>query len=122
MGRPRHCPSSIDRMVGVNLRAIREYKGYSQIALAQVLGVTFQQLQKYEKGENRLSAERLYEVCRLFQLPYDCFFHGLDGEACPEMNTIHGDRLALEAFRLIEAVSNPVEKQKIVNVVRALAV
>lgn len=75
----------IERQIGENVRALRKERHLSQTALADVLGVTFQQLQKYERGENRLSAGRLYVLSRFFDVPYSLFFVGLENGRGTEM-------------------------------------
>lgn len=66
--------SDIDVLIGANLRDLRLFFGVTQAELARVLGVTFQQVQKYEKGKDRLSAARLYVLARFFDVPLDAFF------------------------------------------------
>jgi len=66
-------PSVVDKHVGARLRAARLEAGKSQTDVAEALGVTFQQVQKYEKGTNRISAGRLYELSRLFDVPVQSF-------------------------------------------------
>jgi transcriptional regulator with XRE-family HTH domain len=70
-------PSSVDKHVGARLRAARLEAGKSQTEVADALGITFQQVQKYEKGVNRISAGTLYELSRLFAAPVQFFFDGL---------------------------------------------
>ncbi len=53
--------------------------GLSQTGLSEAVGVTFQQIQKYEKGANRISASRLYQFCNVLDVPVDYFFEGLPG-------------------------------------------
>ena len=69
--------SSIDLHVAVRLRAKRTELGISQTELADVFGTTFQQVQKYEKGTNRISAGRLWQVAKYFKVPITYFFEGL---------------------------------------------
>jgi transcriptional regulator with XRE-family HTH domain len=76
--RGRH-PSVVDKHVGARLRAARLEAGKSQTQVAEALGITFQQIQKYEKGSNRISAGMLHEMSRLFDLPVQFFFDGLGG-------------------------------------------
>ena len=73
----RRQPSLVDKHVGTRLRAARLEAGKSQTEVAEALGVAFQQVQKYEKGTNRISAGRLYELSRLFDVPVQSFFDGL---------------------------------------------
>lgn len=69
----------IEAVIGANIRALRLKRRCTQAALAAALGVTFQQLQKYESGRNRLTAGRLFIMARYLDVPLDCFFHGLEG-------------------------------------------
>ncbi len=68
------------RIVGENLRSLREQAGLTQKQIARILGVTFQQIQKYERGENRLPVEKLHALKNHFGVPYHIFFRGLDAE------------------------------------------
>ena len=70
-------PSVVDKHVGARLRAARLEAGKSQTQVAEALGVTFQQVQKYERGANRISAGTLHELSRLFDTPVQFFFDGL---------------------------------------------
>jgi transcriptional regulator with XRE-family HTH domain len=69
--------NDIDEHVGARLRKRRIARGLSQGALATILGVSFQQLHKYETGENRISVSRLYQLCLVLDVPLDWFFEGL---------------------------------------------
>jgi transcriptional regulator with XRE-family HTH domain len=68
--------SPIDKYVGKRVRMRRLMLGMSQGALADQLGLTFQQVQKYEKGTNRISASRLQHMCHILQVPVPFFFDG----------------------------------------------
>jgi transcriptional regulator with XRE-family HTH domain len=67
----------VDRHVGSRLRQLRKARGVSQEALAQQLGVTVQQFQKYERGESRIDASRLFDIAHLLDVPVAAFFEGL---------------------------------------------
>ncbi len=67
----------VDRHVGNRLRQLRALRGITQTALADRIGVTFQQVQKYEKGANRISASRLWEIRRALDVPIASFFEGI---------------------------------------------
>lgn len=71
-------PDPIDVHVGKLLRARRLALGVSQQELAEALGLTFQQVQKYESGANRISASKLYKAARALQTSPSTFFEGLD--------------------------------------------
>lgn len=64
----------IDLLVGERIREIRQTKGISQEALAAKIGITYQQLQKYEKAENRISASRLFDLAYALKTPISSFF------------------------------------------------
>ncbi len=68
----------VDLHVGRRLRALRQQQGMSQERLAEALGVTFQQIQKYERGSNRIGASRLFEAARSLDVPVSQFYAGLD--------------------------------------------
>src|SRR2546425_2393566 len=69
-------PNPIDKHVGSRLRMRRKMLGMSQEKLGDALGITFQQVQKYEKGTNRISASRLQHVCHILGVPVAFFFDG----------------------------------------------
>jgi transcriptional regulator with XRE-family HTH domain len=73
----------IDLHVGAQARARRILLGLSQERLADGLGITFQQVQKYERGSNRISASRLYNMAELLDVPITYFFEGVDGRGGP---------------------------------------
>lgn len=78
----------IDAHVGSRLRQRRSFLGLSQEKLARSLDLTFQQIQKYERGANRISAGRLYQLASALDVPVGYFFSGLDqadGEADSRM-------------------------------------
>src|SRR5262249_8600754 len=70
-------PVAVDLHVGVRIRMRRRFLGVSQQALAAKLGITFQQVQKYERGANRVSASKLYEIASALNTPISFFFEGL---------------------------------------------
>ncbi len=111
----------INQVIGANLRVLREQKRLSQKTLAKMLGVTFQQIQKYEKGISRLSAENIHKLQMTFKVPHSYFFHGAAGTVSNDMALMHGDKMALEAFTLIKSLPDRDERRKILAVVRILA-
>ncbi|SOC21456.1 helix-turn-helix domain-containing protein [Thalassospira xiamenensis] len=66
--------SVLDKFVGIRLRALRNTHGLSQEKLGEMIGLTFQQVQKYESGANRISASRLYEIAQAFSVDINFFF------------------------------------------------
>ena len=85
-------PSGIDRIVGQRLRWRRRELKLTQEQLGEKLGLTFQQVQKYEKGVNRISAGRLFEMAKALTIPITYFYEGVDDllEASPAL-TVHED-------------------------------
>lgn len=69
-------PDPIDKYVGSRVRMRRLMLATSQETLGNKLGITFQQVQKYEKGKNRISASRLQAICDILQVPVSFFFEG----------------------------------------------
>jgi transcriptional regulator with XRE-family HTH domain len=76
---PERAPNPIDVHVGLQVRLRRKELKISQEKLAEALGLTFQQVQKYERGSNRISASKLFEIARALQVPIGWFFEGLSG-------------------------------------------
>ena len=74
-------PNPIDKHVGSRVRMRRMLLGMSQSTLADGLDLTFQQVQKYEKGTNRISASRLLHISQILQLPVTFFFEGTPGQS-----------------------------------------
>lgn len=75
----RRDPNFIDVHVGNRIRVRRQLIGMSQEKLGELLGITFQQVQKYEKGSNRISASRLFYAARTLGVPVQFFFDDLPG-------------------------------------------
>ncbi|WP_181832594.1 helix-turn-helix domain-containing protein [Bosea caraganae] len=78
-------PNPIDRHVGSRVRMRRMLAGISQEKLGEALSLTFQQIQKYEKGANRISASRLQQIAKKLEVPVSFFFDGApNGDATPD--------------------------------------
>jgi transcriptional regulator with XRE-family HTH domain len=73
-------PNPIDRHVGSRVRMRRMMLGMSQEKLGDALGLTFQQVQKYEKGANRIGASRLQQISQILQVPVSFFFEGVPAQ------------------------------------------
>lgn len=70
--------TDVDKFVGAQLKHLRKSEKLSQTGLAKKVGVTFQQIQKYERGTNRIGASRLWDFCKIFDVSPGRFFEGLD--------------------------------------------
>jgi transcriptional regulator with XRE-family HTH domain len=123
----------IDVHVGSRVRLRRMLLGMSQEKLGEQLGLTFQQVQKYEKGVNRIGASRLFDMARVLGVPVQFFFDevpgdpglpvpGLtDGPASPYLSEILGTREGLELNKAYARISDPRVRRAIVELVRSLA-
>lgn len=78
-GKGEDGPHPVDRHVGRRVCEKRLALGYNQSDLGRALGLTFQQIQKYEKGANRISASKLWDIARFFKVDIGYFFEGLTG-------------------------------------------
>ncbi|HEY3797252.1 MAG TPA: helix-turn-helix domain-containing protein [Caulobacteraceae bacterium] len=92
-------PNPVDLHVGARIRMRRRMQGVSQEKLADALGLTFQQVQKYERGANRVSASKLYEIAATLRAPISYFFDGLADPAQPAGGEGDGlDEQSMHAF------------------------
>jgi len=91
-------PNPVDLHVGGRVRMRRKPLGVSQEQLADSLGLTFQQVQKYERGANRVSASKLYEIAKTLQVPVSFFFDGL----ADPMDGSDGDEVGQQAERIVQ--------------------
>ena len=84
-GHGRRKPRPVDVHVGARVRLRRKLFGMTQTGLGDALGLTFQQVQKYERGTNRISSSRLYELSRVFDVPVNHFFEDMPPEAAASL-------------------------------------
>ena len=120
-------PHPVDRHVGRRVCEKRIGLGYNQSDLGRALGLTFQQIQKYEKGANRISASKLWDIARFFKVDIGYFFEGLavqpgvaEGGASAFAHDFPATRYTIEIARLAPAL--PTRKQKLVlEMVREMA-
>jgi transcriptional regulator with XRE-family HTH domain len=122
-------PEPVDLHVGHRIRIRRKLLGFSQHRLAEDLGLTFQQVQKYERGLNRVSASKLYEISRSLHTSVAYFFEGLanhsEGANNPEAEGIVLKFLAtpegLELAALFPRLKHGLARRRILDLVRAMA-
>lgn len=110
----------VDQYVGKRIRERRVMLGLTQQQLADLIGVTYQQAHKYERGINRVSAGRLYEIAQVLGIEVSFFYDGLEK---PSANTINNDRqrLCLELARNFSLINNTQHQEALTNMARALA-
>jgi transcriptional regulator with XRE-family HTH domain len=125
-------PNPVDLHVGARIRLRRRMQGVSQEKLADALGLTFQQVQKYERGANRVSASKLYEIAAALHAPVSYFFDGLADPAdadSPEHKpsdeqSVHAFLMTaegLELSRLFPALPRGRVRRRFLDLLRALA-
>src|ERR1700759_50305 len=81
--RPAGKPNPVDVHVGSRVRLRRTLRGMSQEKLGEAIGLTFQQVQKYERGANRIGASRLHDLSRVLDVPVSFFFDDMDPVRAP---------------------------------------
>jgi len=128
-------PNDIDVNVGQRIRLRRTMLGMSQTTLADALGITFQQVQKYEKGTNRVGASRLQHIASFLNVSVAHFFEGMPatveniqmggGQGMPEANlvaTFLGTPEGLALNRAFTKISDPAVRKKIIALVKSVSV
>lgn len=122
----------MDAYVGGRLKLRRTQIGMSQERLGQAVGLTFQQIQKYEKGANRIGASRLYQFASVLGVPPAFFFEGYDPAAAalanghdPEAAEAHGEppatREGTELLRAFARIGKPAVRRRVLELLRAMA-
>ncbi|HVY83572.1 MAG TPA: helix-turn-helix transcriptional regulator [Caulobacterales bacterium] len=119
--------NAIDRQLGQRLRARRLQIGMSQERLAEILGITFQQVQKYEKGVNRIAASRLFEIAAAVDLPPARFFEGLAGdfgadeELAETVSSVLATPEGAQLASLFRSIRHKRTRLRVIELVRSLA-
>ncbi|HWA03656.1 MAG TPA: helix-turn-helix transcriptional regulator [Rhizomicrobium sp.] len=128
---PKKSANPVDAQVGSRVRLRRTLIGMSQERLGELLGLTFQQVQKYEKGVNRIGAGRLFDVARILGVPIDYFYEGVAGQLAGSrgfsenseapimefVSTGEGLQLTLAFMR----IKDPKVRKRVLDLVRSLA-
>lgn len=121
--------NAIDRRIGQRVRTRRLEISMSQEKLAELLGVTFQQVQKYEKGVNRIAASRLFDIAASLEMPVARFFEGLTAArgagVAESAQDFKDDVLATpegaQLMSLFASIQSQRVRRRVVELVRALA-
>jgi transcriptional regulator with XRE-family HTH domain len=113
-------PHPVDVFVGQRLREARILAGVSQEELGDAIGVSFQAVQKYEHGENRLSASRLFQAAQFLGRPVSFFFNDLDG-APPEAEARGFSRDELELVRHYRHIDDHDVRDNLLQVTRRIS-
>ncbi len=107
--------NKIDRHIGSRVRLRRKILNISQYSLSHDLEISFQQLQKYESGENRIAASRLYEIAKILNISPHFFFEGLEGVLIN--NDQPKDLQTMKAAHVMNKIKNQKVKDKIINLI-----
>lgn len=119
---PPKSPSSIDLSVGRNVRIWRIAKGMSQAQLATRLGVTFQQLQKYETGSNRIGTGRLVKIAVILGIPISVLFEGTNSaEPSWSLAALVSDTRSFRLAHAFAAIQSSALRLSVVNLVEKIA-
>jgi transcriptional regulator with XRE-family HTH domain len=118
--RPSPRATGADRHVGNRIRERRIMLGLSQQQLAQMIGVTYQQAHKYERGLNRISAGRLYDIAGVLNVPISWFFEDMESAATPQEMSPR-QRMGLELARNFAMIDNERHQEALSQMARALA-
>ncbi len=129
-------PDAVDVHVGARVRLRRTLLGFSQAALGEALGLTFQQIQKYERGANRISASRLWSMAEVLDVPVSFFFDDMpatllqarghpgavpDGGASESADDgVMTKRETLELVRAYYRIANPKVRRQTYDLFKAL--
>ncbi len=121
----------VDAHVGQKIRTLRRSQGRTQTEMAAAIGLTFQQVQKYERGANRISASKLHEIAEFLKVPVTYFYEGYGqteneevaifplpaGHTSAFLETSEGMQLALVFPRIVEAQ----QRRRLLDLINALA-
>ena len=125
---PKKQANPIDIQVGNRVRIRRMLIGMSQERLGDLLGLTFQQVQKYEKGVNRIGAGRLFEVSRILNVPVDFFYEGVaaqlaggEPEGTPPVMEFVSSGEGLQLSLAFMKIKDAKVRKRVLDLVKSLA-
>ena len=131
VGRPPTAgnPNPVDIHVGTRVRLRRTLLGMSQERLGGALGLTFQQVQKYERGANRIGASRLFDLAKALQVPVGFFFDDLPegvAEGAPPTASVQDEdpmqrRETIELVRAFYRIQDPTARRRLYELTRSIA-
>ncbi|OSQ50476.1 helix-turn-helix domain-containing protein [Thalassospira alkalitolerans] len=130
-------PNPVDIHVGARIRLRRTLLGMSQEKLGEAIGLTFQQVQKYERGANRVGASRLYDLARVLEVPVSFFFDDMPDEISsksvherremsespdPFDNDPMNRRETLELVRAYYRITDPTQRKRVFELVKSMGI
>jgi transcriptional regulator with XRE-family HTH domain len=108
--------------IGSRIRIKRKLLGWSQTTLAEMVGLTFQQIQKYESGANKVASPTLYRLSRVLEVPVGFFYEGLDQDITATLaNQMAETREGTEMMRTFLAIDSDTSRKNLLSIARALA-
>ena len=118
---PKQGATAKDAEVGRRVRALRLERHMSQSTLGKHLGVTFQQIQKYERGANRIGAGRLHAISEIFGAPVSAFFAEKKQSVLPTLYDLAHSRGAVALLCAYDSIPDPKLKRTLVQLATAMA-
>ena len=113
--------TEVDRVIGAKLRLRRGELGITQTQLANAIGVTFQQVQKYEQGTNRIGGSRLAGIAKALEVPVSYFFEHSAEETEAAAASLLSQQGAIALLKAFASVKDLNQRQRVIDLVRALA-
>jgi len=123
----KKAPNPTDQHIGSRVRMRRKMLAMSQEQLAEALGITYQQVQKNEKGTNRIGASRLQQISHILQVPVAFFFEGAPNAAAPhelsmaQIDDFVSDSNGLRLMRAFMRIDNAALRRRIAMLVQEIA-
>jgi len=119
-------PNAVDRHIGARIRLLRTLAGLSQERLGEMLGVSFQQVQKYEKGTNRIGSGRLQEIANALDVPVSSFFEGQSGlttstEEATAIQAFLSSRDGTDLAKAFTRIESPAVRRALLDLANAIA-
>jgi transcriptional regulator with XRE-family HTH domain len=120
MARKHELIDKLDKFIGEKLYLTRISQGFTRQKLALEIGVSHQQIQKYEKGTNRISAGRLLLISCILKKPISFFYEGFNEEFISEIESNTSNRLCLEFSKNFIKLNNPNHQSAVNNLIKSL--
>ncbi len=129
----KKAPNEIDHAIGQRIKARRQYLGYNQQTLAQQIGVSYQQVQKYENGSDRVGASRLFAIAKALEVDISYFFeqfieHSSDDDTMARFGREHvvieraaKDPQARRLMKIFMMIENPELRAKLIDMAELFA-
>ncbi len=119
VGFERLSAAAVDQEVGQRIRVLRHVRGLSQAALGRAVGLSFQQIQKYERAQNRVSAGQLYAIARALNAPVDAFFDTMPRTASEDPLPELLDRRTVRLIRAYHRIEDHVLRHQLAQLIQS---